>query len=181
MLMMRGCFSRALLHLLAVAVSVVNTQSFDAPYQSGVIQNTESLSSLSSVGCTVCHVGGIGYHTTIAHISSCKGPYLFVGALSHKSSTFLIGAYALATEVKLETDSNSPHLSNGAYWHFNPRDSFGFSENTILNKISSHTEEHSIAHLSWTIDKNVKTENLRGVKIGEKMMTYHIFDCPGNC
>jgi hypothetical protein len=106
---------------------------------------------------------------------------IFFGALSHKSSTFLIGAYALATQVMLETDSDSPHLSNGAYWHFNPRDSFGFSENTILNKISSHTEEHSIAHLSWTIDKNVKTENLRGIKIGEKEMTYHIFNCPGNC
>lgn len=170
----------AIFDLLLVSASVVNTLSSDAPYKSGVLQSTESLSSLLSVGCSVCHVGGIGYHTTIADIASCKGPYLFVGALSHQDFTFHIGAYALATEVQLETNLNSPHLSNGVNWYFNPSASFGFSENTILNQISSHTSEvHPIAHLSWKIDKNDKNEYLRRVKKDVKDRVNHIFNCPG--
>jgi hypothetical protein len=180
LLMPLSWFSCTLLHLLSVTVAVVNTQSFEAPYQSGVLQNTESLSSLFSVGCSVCHVGGIGYPTTIDDIASCKGPYLFVGALSHDDSTFLIGAYALATDVQLEDELNSLHLSNGVYWHFNPRASFGFSENTVLNRISSRTSEvHPIAQLSWTIDKNDKNGHLRMVKIEEKKKEKYILNCPG--
>jgi hypothetical protein len=172
-------FFCALLHLLSVTVSVVNTQSFDAPYQSGVLQNIESLSSLFDVGCSVCHVGGIGYHTTIGDIASCKGPYLFVGALQHEDSTFLIGAYALATDVQLETELNSPHLSNGVYWHFNPRASFGFAENTVLNQMSHISEIHPIAQLSWTIDKNDKNGHFRMAKMNEKKKEKYILNCPG--
>jgi hypothetical protein len=173
-------FFCALLHLLSVTVSVVNTQSFDAPYQSGVLQNIESLSSLFDVGCSVCHIGGIGYHTTIGDIASCKGPYLFVGALPHEDSTFLIGAYALATDVQLETELNTPHFSNGVYWHFNRRVSFGFAENTVLNEMSSHTSEiRPTAQLSWTIDKNDNNGHFRVAKINEKKKEKYILNCPG--
>lgn len=170
----------ALLHLFSVTASVVNNQFIGTPYKSGVLRNTESLSSLSSIGCSVCHVGSVSYQTTSTDIASCKGPYLFVGALSLDDSTFLIGTYALATDVQMETDLNCPHISNGVYWYFTPRTSFGFLENPILSQTSFDLSvAHPVAYLSWTIDGTDKNNNLRRIDESENKMTNYILNCPG--
>ena len=68
------------------------------------------------MGCTKCYEDLYGPTTYTSNITSCAGPYLFVGGRSVTRNNFLLGAFAPAAEVLTVTPYDLPHLHNGVYW-----------------------------------------------------------------
>ena len=153
-----------------------------APYKRGIQLNSVTLSDLGTRGCSVCFDSTYATPTTTSMINACSGPYLFVGAISSYSSTYLVGAFGSATEVQRQTALNTPHLSGGVYWYFTTGESFGFLNSTDLQQNSADVGSTSPAsRLSWHVDQNAG-----GYRAGENMelnsdTTWRksIYNCPG--
>ena len=93
-----------------------------------------------------------------------------------------LGAFALASDVQQITALNTPHLSNGVYWYFTPRKSFGFLKDTDLHQeptgdIGTTNFDH---RLSWNVD-NGRNGYRAGMYItsGESLRK-RIYNCPNN-
>jgi hypothetical protein len=115
-------------------------------------------------------------------INACSGPYLFVGAISSVSSTYLVGAFGSATEVLRQTALNTPHLSGGVYWYNTPGQSFGFLNGTDLQQQSADTGSSDAAYrLSWHVDGSSGGYRA-GIYLGLNSDTTwrkSIYNCPG--
>ena len=93
------------------------------------IQYDVPFADLISAGCYKCYRAILTSATKPSDITSCVGPYLFVGTQSFDNVTFVVGAYAPAAEVQKSTSLSNPRLSHGLYWHFDEKKAFGFSIN----------------------------------------------------
>lgn len=124
-------------------------------YPKGIQHDSETLETLKTRECLPCYDEFYKNWTTTAKLLKCTGPYLFVGARRTSNSTFLIGAFGLATDVMLETPYDHPHLSNGVYWYKTHYYSFGFLGNTDLRQApSDFAWRDQKSRLSWNLDRN---------------------------
>jgi hypothetical protein len=115
-------------------------------YESGILRNYP-LSRVSA--CSTCHDVDYADGLSVSEISSCSGPYLFVGA--KVSGYIFLGAWGPVAEVQTTTAVNSPHIYNGVYWYFNSQ-SFGFSLNPSISQSSGDTASTDPDYrLSWHI------------------------------
>ena len=92
----------------------------------GVQRNT-SISALLGNGCTICYDAKYGSETKSDDITSCSGPFLFVGVQTNDASVMEIGAISSAEVVLSEKSRENLVFSNGIYWHFAKGQSFGFT------------------------------------------------------
>ena len=120
---------------------------------SGIQYNTVTVDDLIARGCSPCYSEYYAAPTTSKNISSCAGPVLFVGAKYDWTLSVNLGAYGLASEVQTQTALNTPHLSNGVYWYFTPRESFGFlKDNTLQQNSADVGTTNPDSRLSWHLD-----------------------------
>ena len=129
------------------------------PYPSGIQDKIVREDDLKSE-CSICYEDRYQDSTIPEDILSCAGPVLFVGALKGQfwwfwqSKIVHLGAFALASEVHQITALNTPHLSNGVYWYFTPRRSFGFlpDDTLIQNPSWDIGATNPYIRLSWPLD-----------------------------
>ena len=157
-------------------------------YRSGV-QHDVPISNLVAAGCTPCYEAPYGSISTAeSHdITSCAGPYLFVGTQKGDKQVLDIGALASVEVLRTEASRSAPYLSNGVYWHFMKGCSFGFmaverDENSVAdegsNSIVSTTHE-----VSWSIDQSIGCTTHDEMKmqsmVDTSSWTKHVHNCPG--
>lgn len=153
------------------------------------LQYDVTFKSLAEAKCVVCYNSKCPARTTSANITSCAGPYLFVGAGSLNGTMLTVGAWAAASEVQKPTPLNSPHLSNGVYWYFKEGDYFGFLSSPNMSVMLESDERRDVDALSrsskllWSIDKtDVHVSHLRSrvLQINETLYDEKwIFSCQG--
>jgi hypothetical protein len=163
-------------------------------YESG-IQYSVPYVDLVAVGCSECYKAILTSNTKSSHITSCSGPYLFVGIQSLDNVTFEVGAYAPAVEVQQHTTLNNPHYSNGLYWQFEDEKVFGFSMSrdgpvrNVLDSGRGHESHMSLASASaparelfWSLEQtNIRVKNFRPNSLGTSPLNQvkWILNCPG--
>lgn len=117
----------------------------------GVVHNYPQ--NILHVQCTVCFAVPYSSISTSAEISSCLGPYLFLGALYGRNTTFLLGAFGAVADVQTFTPLNIPHLVNGVYFYKTRNESFGFSDNpSIFQDQGDTATTDPQSRLSWHMD-----------------------------
>ena len=149
-------------------------------YPYGAQLNSVSVAYLADYGCTVCYLQTYGAATTSNNISSCTGPYLFVGGRATSNSTFTLGAFDSSTSILTQTPINRPHQSNGVYWYFTQSKSFGFSRNArVIQYWYDVYDLDSDGRLSWILYGD------GGARLGSIHDLYHsidymkaIYNCP---
>lgn len=157
------------------------SQLYSLGYESGIQFYSESLSSLSGYGCSICYQATYPSEISSLDIKSCTGPNLFVGALEANTTTFMLGAFSPATVVQNETLAikvqgyhsyqmkDQTHVSNGVTWFFTTGTKFGF-----------YDPNAAYSFLTWNIDQNKDTY---GNKAGEypnpATLKKYIYNCPG--
>ena len=119
------------------------------------LQLRVSFASLRRLRCSPCYDDSLQSQTTTANISSCSGPYLFVGVKCLESDTFVIGAYAPAKEILSETAVNAPYLYNGVYWYYSAGRYLGFSDAADLDQLlaDGYSSMSSNHQMLWSIDE----------------------------
>jgi hypothetical protein len=150
------------------------------------VQHDVLLSTILSIGCSECYNTSVGksVSTSSDDITSCLGPYLFVGAKLVESAIFAVGVHAPATEVHKLTLLNSPHEHNGVYWFFTRGHSFGMSDVADMNQSLSDLDIISTNGMLWRIDQSSNVENnasLRSSHINHPIasdMRKLIYSCP---
>ena len=152
------------------------------------VQYGVAVSNLIQSGCSLCYNKFYGDRTTTSIIESCTGKWLFVGAVASDSSTFLLGAYGLASDVLTQTALNTPHLSNGVWWYFTPGQSFGFADTSVIRQSPADyadypgTDIHTQSRLSWHLDQPFGGFRAgRNIFLNEDSSVWHkqIYNCPG--
>lgn len=91
--------------------------------------------SLLRSGCLSYYDDSLASVTTTTNITSCGGPNLFVGVGYFESATFVVGAYAPATEIFSQSILNTARLYNGVYWYYSVGRYLGFSEKADLDPL----------------------------------------------
>jgi hypothetical protein len=155
-------------------------------YMKSGIQYNETLASLTEVNCSMCYNAKYPSKLTSANVTSCAGPFLFVGVRSFEAQTFTLGAFATASEVLKPTPLNSPHLSNGVYWYFKEGEYFGFLNSPNMSLILKSDNRKgadvfsSNSTLLWSIGRPVSHLRSRALEINETVQDEKwIFSCPG--
>ena len=133
---------------------------------------------LLHLGCSPCYDESLQSQTTTANITSCSGPYLFVGVECLESASFVIGAYAPAKEIFSLTALNDPYLYNGVYWYYSAGRYLGFSDAADLDPlladgISSMSSDHQML---WSIDEASVTHAVVNDKSWK--LRKAIYSCP---
>ena len=161
-------------------------------YESGIQYNVP-YADLVAVGCSECYKAILTSTTKSSHITSCSGPYLFVGIQSLDNVTFEVGAYAPAVEVQQHTTLNNPHYSHGLYWQFEDEKVFGFSmsRDGPVRRISESRRGHK-SHVSlapaparellWSLEQTyIQVKNLRPNTLATTPINQvkWILNCPG--
>ncbi|CAF0727637.1 unnamed protein product [Brachionus calyciflorus] len=78
-----------------------------------------------------------------------------VGGSKVGSSILHLAACANCLSVLTETPLNSPRKVGSAFWHFTPKESFGFAPNSEINQNNADFSNHyDNSRLSWHIDRN---------------------------
>ena len=155
-------------------------------YKSGV-QHNVPISNLAAAGCVPCHESPYGSNLKSLDITTCTGPYLFVGIQKEEKSVLEIGALTSVEVLRTDAPKSAPYLSNGVYWHFMKGCSFGFDsvEYSIDSKIDESSRSLVSAHrgISWSIDNSIGCTNLDDLKMSSAFDTSnwrkHIYNCPG--
>lgn len=149
------------------------------------IQYNVTFASLTEASCSMCYNAKYLSRTASANVTSCTGPFLFVGMRSLGAAMFTFGAYAAAFEVQKPTPLNSPHLSNGVYWYFKEGEHFGFlsSQNMIwtLDKSEGVDVLRPNSTMLWSLGLPFSHLRSRALEINETSNDEKwIFSCPGN-
>jgi len=145
--------------------------------------------------CTVCYRQPYRHHTKNADLDVCKGPWVFVGAMSSLNApSYVIGAYGPIETALKETHSlkeaDGPY--NGVYWYRVHGYSFGFApkEAIYLNFPDRYdiiygdpNNDNDPQRLSWVINGRVG-----GYRAGAAIDLWDddqyikvIFNCPSGC
>ena len=78
-------------------------------YKSGV-QHDVPISSLVAAGCAPCYETPYGSVSKSQDITSCTGPYLFVGTQIGDKQVFEIGALTSVDVLRMESTRSEPYL-----------------------------------------------------------------------
>lgn len=145
------------------------------------IQHNVTFASLAEANCSMCYYAKYPSRTTSANVTSCAGPFLFVGMRSLDAINFTSGAYAAASEVQKPTPLNSPHLSNGVYWYFTEGEYFGFLSSPNMSLTGKDVDVFSPnSTLLWSIGLARSHLRSRALEINETLHDEKwIFSCPG--
>lgn len=143
-----------------------------------------TLLSLSSYGCKVHYDELYLSQTKKEDIVHCKGPTMFVGALSTDSTVFLLGAFVNSSIIRKGTCLNTPKESNGVCWYMKYETSFGFLDcNASLSQIpADNGTTHSESRLSWNVDNGLGGYRAgRFTDLGSGNSTWRkvLYMCPG--
>jgi hypothetical protein len=169
-----------------LVISLLLSEKCLCAYLKSGLQYNVTLASLAEANCSMCYNAKYPSKTTSTNVTSCAGPFLFVGTLSFDAKTFTLGAYATASEVLKPTPLNSPHLSNGVYWYFKEGEYFGFLNSPNMSLISKSDDRKGAdvfspnSTLLWSIGPPVSKVRSRAVEINETLHDEkRIFSCPG--
>ena len=163
---------------------IVAFRNISFAYEFGILYNRVTLSDLNSHGCSKCYSNPYSESTTTQNVGLCAGPILFVGAKGNNTSTFLLGAYGLSSEIQNLTEMNKPHVSYGVKWYKTPGYSFGFLDprGQLNQRTADVGEDYSDSRLSWHLDLNVG-----GYRAGSYMylnsaetFSKNIYNCPAS-
>lgn len=143
-----------------------------------------TLFSLSSYGCKVYYDELYLSQTKKSDIFHCKGPTMFVGALSTDTTVFVLGAFVNASIIRKGTCLNKPIESNGVCWYMKHEMSFGFLDcnSTLSQTPADQSTTNSESRLSWNIDNGLGGYRAgRFADLGSGNSTWRkvLYDCPG--
>ena len=157
-------------------------------YKSGV-RNDVPFSSLVAAGCVPCYEAPYGSVSKSQDITSCTGPYLFVGIQRGDKQALEIGALTSVDVFRTEASRSEPYLSNGVYWHFMKGCSFGFKDveyddNSIESERPDSIISASLSRgVSWSIDQSIDCSSDDKLKthsiVDTSSWTKHVHNCPG--
>ena len=179
-----------LLQLYFLIISCMCSQHYCLGYESGIQFYSESFSSLSDYGCSICYRDTYPSETSTSDIMSCSGAYLFVGALEANTTTFMLGAFGQATAIQNISvalkvgDEHSYqlkdqyHVSNGVSWFFTPGEKYDFYTDTT--RFGFYDPNAAYSYLTWYIDGNDlrRPRTVLEYPNPAKLMKY-IYNCPG--
>jgi hypothetical protein len=159
-------------------------------YRSGV-QHDTPISSLVAAGCVPCYEAPYGSVSESQDITSCTGPYLFVGTQKGDTQVLAIGALATVDVLRAEASRSAPFLSNGVCWHYMKGCSFGFMavefDDNSIKEDGSDSIVSTNHGVSWSIGQSVgcgRTAtyhdelNLHSI-VDTSSWTKHVHNCPG--
>jgi hypothetical protein len=159
-------------------------------YRSGV-QRDVPISSLVAAGCVLCYEARYGSVSESHDITSCTGPYLFVGTQKGDKQVLAVGALGSVEVIRAEAAISAPHSSNGVYWHYMKGCSFGFmpleSDGNSYQRRGSDSIVSTDYGVSWSIGQSVGCDR-SGTYHDELTMnsivdtsswTKHVHNCPG--
>lgn len=154
-------------------------------YMHSGIQYNVTFASLTQARCSMCYNAKYPSRTASANVTSCAGPFLFVGMRSLGAAIFTFGAYAAASEVQKPSRLNSPHLSNGVYWYFKEGEYFGFLSSQNMTLTSDKREGVDVINpnstMLWSLSFPFSHLRSRALEINETSYDEKwIFSCPGN-
>ena len=142
------------------------------------LQLRVSFENLQRLGCSPCYDDSLESPTATTNITSCSGPYLFVGVKCLESDTFVIGAYAPAKEILSQTALNAPYLYNGVYWYYSAGHYLGFSDAADLDRLlaDGYSSMRSDHQMLWSIDE----ANVSHADVEDKSWKLRkaIYSCP---
>jgi hypothetical protein len=155
-------------------------------YRSG-IQHDVPISTLAAAGCVPCYEATYGSASTASDITSCSGPFLFVGTKKTGLPMLGIGALTSVEVLRTEASRSAPYLSNGVFWYFMKCCSFGFME---VENDDNSIEEGSRGLFattrdeeSWSLDQSTGCASLGDFKpqstVDTSKWTKHVYNCPG--
>ena len=159
-------------------------------YRSGV-QHDVPISSLVAAGCVPCYEARYGSVSEPQDITSCTGPYLFVGTQKGDKQVLSIGALGSVEVLRAEASISAPYLSNGVYWHYMKGCSFGFmaveSDDNSIEVEGSDSIVSTNQGVSWSIGQSVGCGRTGTYHDELKMhsivdtssWTKHVHNCPG--
>ena len=157
-------------------------------YKSGV-QHDVPISSLVAAGCVPCYEAPYRSASKSQDITSCTGPYLFVGTQIGNKQALKIGALTTVKVLRMESTGSEPYLSNGVYWHFMKGCSFGFTavehdDNAIESERPDIIISSSLSRkVSWSIDQSIDCasddELMTHSIVDTSSWTKHVHNCPG--
>ena len=156
-------------------------------YRSGV-QHDVPISSLVAAGCVSCYETLHGSVSKLQDITSCTGPYLFVGTQIRDKQVLEIGALTSVQVLRIESTRSEPYLSNRVHWHFVKGCSFGFTavdydDNSIDGENrDSVVSTSSRRVVSWNIDQSIGCNPDDGLGthsiVDTPSWTKHVHNCP---
>ena len=157
-------------------------------YKRGV-QHDVPISSLVAAGCVSCYEKPYGSVSKSQDITSCTGPYLFVGTQVGDKQVLEIGALTSVEVLRMESTRSEPYLSNGVYWHFMKGCSFGFTaveydDNSIDGERRDSVVTTYPRHvISWSVDQSIDCTSDDELKthsiVDTSSWTKHAYNCPG--
>ena len=156
-------------------------------YKSGVQRNVP-IARLVAAGCMSCYEAPYGSVSKSQDITSCTGPYLFVGTQIGDKQALEIGVLTSVEVLRIESTRSEPYLSNGVYWYFMKGCSFGFTaveyddssidgerRDSVVSTSSSRTVSWSIDQsIGCTSDGELKTHSI----VDTSSWTKHVYNCP---
>ena len=157
-------------------------------YKSGV-QHDVPISSLVAAGCVPCYEAPYGSVSKSQDITSCTGPYLFVGTQIGDKQALEIGALTTVEVLRTEVSRSEPYLSNGVHWHFMKGCSFGFmaveyDDDSIESERPDSIISASLSReVTWSIDQSIgcspDDELMTHSIVDTSSWTKHVHNCPG--
>ena len=157
-------------------------------YKSGA-QHDVPILSLVAAGCAPCYETPYGSVSKSQDITSCTGPYLFVGTQIGDKQVLEIGALTSVEVLRMESTRSEPYLSNGVYWHFMKGCSFGFTaveydDNSIDGERRDSVVTTYPRHvISWSVDQSIDCTSDDELKthsaVDTSSWTKHAYNCPG--
>ena len=161
-------------------------------YRTGV-QRDVPISSLVAAGCVPCYEARYGSVSESQDITSCTGPYLFVGTQKGDKQVLAIGALGSVEVLRAEAPRSAPYLSNGVYWHYMKGCSFGFmtveSDDISIKEEGSDSIVSTNHGVSWRIGQSVDCGRRRSGSYHDELKmhsivdtsswTKHVHNCPG--
>ena len=115
-----------------VALAIAAASPLRAQYMPVGPQTNVALSTIVSGGWTQCYVSAFGtpIGSSAEHVlSSCTGDYLMMAGRETGSSTIMLLASGLTSDVTANTGAytSNTHAVNGAQWYFSSEWSWGFA------------------------------------------------------
>ena len=174
------------LHLFVFSYGSLLCLVDSSVYRSGV-QHDVPITSLAAAGCVHCYEANYGSATNSKDITSCTGPFLFVGTQQDVMPVLKIGALTSVEVLRTEASRSAPYLSNGVYLHFMKGCLFGFMAveygDDMIHEESRELFATAKDGVSWDIDQSIGCSALDEIKPQSIMdtsnWTKHIYNCPG--
>lgn len=174
------------LHLFVFSYGSLLCLVESSVYRSG-LQHDVPISSLAAAGCVPCYEATYESATNSKDITSCTGPFLFVGMQEEVMPVLKVGALSSVDVFRTESSRSAPYLSNGVYWHFMKGCSFGFKAVEYDHNFTEEECRELFARtkddVSWDIDQSVGCTSLGDSKpqstVDTSNFKKHVYNCPG--